>query len=124
MLNKIIATMLYPIYVSVPRMVGELMDCEQEFNIAGFPGCIGSTDATHIPLEKVCFSLRQTHLGAKSKSTMRTFNLTCNHRRQILHTTSGHPGRWNDKTLICFDHFMSELRDGGLDNKMDFELRT
>ncbi|KAI2492792.1 Plant transposon protein [Fragilaria crotonensis] len=70
------------------------------------------------------FFLRQAHLGAKSKSTMRTYNLTCNHRRQILHTTSGHPGRWNDKTLIRFDTFMSELRDGGLDDKMDFELRT
>jgi hypothetical protein len=55
---------------------------------------------------------------------MRTYNLTCNHRRQILHTTSGHPGRWNDKTLIRFDTFISELRDGGLDDKMDFELRT
>jgi hypothetical protein len=118
------ATVLYPIYVSAPRTVEELMDCEQEYNIAGFPGCIGSTDATHIPLKKVCFSLRQAHLGAKSKSTMRTYNLTCNHWRQILHTTSGHPGRWNDKTLIRFDTFMSELRDGGLDDKMDFELRT
>ena len=118
------AKVLYPLYVSAPRTVEELRDCEEEYATAGFPGCIGSTDATHIPLEKVCFSLRQAHLGGKSKSTMRTYNLTCNHRRQILHTTSGHPGRWNDKTLIRFDSFMSELRDGAMNNTMDFELRT
>jgi hypothetical protein len=62
----------------------------------------------------------------KSKWMMRTYmyNLTCNHRRQILHTTTGHPGRWNDKTSIHFDKFVLELRDGALNNKMDFEVRT
>ena len=118
------AKVLYPMYVSAPRAVEELRKCEREYNIAGFPGCIGSTDATHIPLEKVCMSMRQAHLGHKSKVTMRTYNLTCNHRRKILHTTEGHPARWNDKTLIRFDNFMSELRDGALNEKFDFELRT
>ena len=50
--------------------------------------------------------------------------MTCNHRRKILHTTEGHPARWNDKTLICFDSFMSELRDGAMNEKVEFELRT
>jgi hypothetical protein len=56
-------------YVSAPRMVEELSDCEREYNVAGFPGCIGSTDATQIPLEKVCMSMRQAHIGHKSKVT-------------------------------------------------------
>ena len=91
-------TVLYPsLYGSVPHTVEELRDCEAEYDIAGFLGCIGITDATHIPLENVCVSLRQVHLGFKSKSTMWTYNLTCNHRRQILHAMAGHPGRWNDK---------------------------
>ncbi len=85
------AMVLYP--MSAPQTVVELRDCEKEHNIAGFPGCIGSTDATHIPLEKVCVSLRQVHLGFKSKRTMWTYNLTCNHCCQILHTTSGHTSR-------------------------------
>jgi hypothetical protein len=119
------ATVLYRTYVYMPQMVEELKDCENENNIAGFPGCIGSTDATHIPLEKVCVSLRQAHLGFKSKRTMRTYYyLTCNHRRKILHTTSGHPGRWIDKTLVRFDLFMSNLCDGAFDDKMEIELKT
>ena len=122
---KLGATVLYPMYVSVPQRVEELRDCEKEHIIRGFPGCIGSsTDARHIPLEKVCVSLHQAHLGFETKNTMRTYNFTCNHRRQILHTTSGHPGRWNDKMLIRFDEFMSNLRDGAFDNKMSFKLRT
>jgi hypothetical protein len=116
------AKVLYPLYVSAPRTEQELRDCEEEYAIAGFPGCIGSTDATHIPLVKVCFSLRQAHLGGKSKSTTRTYNFTCNHRRQILHTTSGHPGRWNDKTLVQFDSFMADLRDRAMHENMSFEL--
>ena len=64
-------------------------------------------------------------LGFKSKSTMRTYNLTCNHRRQILHTTVGHPDRWNNKTLIRFDSFtMINLWDAVVNETMDFELRT
>lgn len=118
------ARVLYPMYVSAPNTVEELKDCEREYSIAGFPGCIGSTDATHIPLEKVFTSMRQSHLGHKGKATMRTYNLTCNHRRKILHTTQGHPARWNDKTLVRFDTFMLELRDGALNEQFDFELTT
>ncbi|KAI2499538.1 Plant transposon protein [Fragilaria crotonensis] len=91
----------------------------------GFPGCIGSTDATHIPLDKVTAAFRQAHIGYKmgSDATTRTYNLTVNHRRQILHTTTGHPGRWNDKALIRFDSFMSDLRDGAFDEMVDFTLK-
>jgi hypothetical protein len=61
------ATVLYPIYVSAPRTVEELMDCEQEYNIAGFPGCIGSTDATHIPLKRFVFLCAKRTLGRSRK---------------------------------------------------------
>ena len=117
---------------------------------AGFPGCISSTDAIHIPLERVSCRIRQGHLGYKMSCTARTYNLTVNHRRQILHSTTGypgrwndktlilrynltvthhrqilhsttgHPGRWNDKTLIRFDSFMTELQKGSLNSTMSF----
>ena len=34
------------------------------------------------------------------------------HRRRILSTTRGHPGRWSDKTLIRFDGLANQLRKG------------
>ena len=87
------ATKLYRKYVSAPSTLDELRDCESENRSAGFVGCIGSTNATHIPLEKVSYGLMQAHLGYKMSTTTRTYNLTVNHRHKILHTTAGHPGR-------------------------------
>ena len=109
----------------MPQTTADLRNCESEYAVAGFPGCIDSIDATHIPLDKVTASFRQAHIGYKSGSetTTRTYNLTVNHRHQILHTMSGHPGRWNDKTLIRFDPFMVELCDGAFDEMMDFTLQ-
>jgi hypothetical protein len=88
------ATVLYPTYVSVPQTVEELQDCGNEYNIAGFLGCIGSTDAAHIPLEKVCVSLRQAHLGFKSKSTIRTYNLTYKQSSEKNLAHNIRPPRW------------------------------
>ena len=39
-----------------------------------------------------------------------------------MSSTKGHPARFNDKTLILFDDFMMELRNGEYDNKHSFTL--
>ena len=49
---------LYPKWVKMPTTEEELRDCMLEFEMAKFPGCIGSTDATHIILENVPFNHR------------------------------------------------------------------
>jgi len=54
--------------------------------------------------------------------TARTFNLTVNHRRQILSTTQGHPARWNDKTLVLFDDFVRGVFEGKIMEDVEFEL--
>ena len=38
-------------------------------------------------------------IGKKKKPT-RTYNATVDHHRRFLNVTPGHPGRWNDKTLV------------------------
>ncbi len=116
------AKKIYPQYVTTPSTLEDLRDCEREYRNAAFPGCIVSTYATHIPLEKMSFGLRQAHLGYKKHCTTRTYNLTVNHRCMILHTTTGHPGRWNSKSLIQFDGFMHQLRDSKFDFTMLFVL--
>ena len=52
------STVLFDKYVSQPATSDELQDCNFEFNIAGLSGCIGSTDATHIVMEKCSYRLR------------------------------------------------------------------
>jgi hypothetical protein len=56
-------------------------------------------------------------MGAKTRS----YNLTINHKRQILRTTTGHPGWWSDKTLARFDR-LDELRKGGFNEQLTFDL--
>ena len=62
------------------------------------------------------------HLGGKSKQTCRSFNLTCNHRREISDTTGGHPVRWNDKTRVLYDELARGLKNGELLTDNIFEL--
>ena len=94
-----------------------------EFVEAGLPGCVGSTDATHVALIRCPAMLRNYNMGHKLDLPTRTYNLTTNHRRRILSTTHGHPGRWNDKTLQLFDEFVTSIHAGKiLGDDVVFEL--
>lgn len=116
------STVLYPRYVIMPHTAEEAAMHTGEFEEAGYPGCVGSSDATHVTMEKCEHRLRNNHLGGKSSLTTRTYNLTVNHRRKILHSTGGGPGRWNDKTLVLFDDFIRGIRHGEHLKDVEFEL--
>ena len=100
------STVLFERYVAAPVCVDEARSNMQEYAAAGFSGCVVSADCTHITTERCEYNLKNNHLGPKSSHTTRTFNLTCNHRRRILHTTSGGPVRWNDQTMVRLDKFI------------------
>ena len=116
------STDLYYKYVKMPTNLSDLNDSAKEYTMAGFPGCIGSTDATHIVMERCEWRLRQLHLGYKLAHTARTYNITVNHRRHILNSTQGHPSRFNDKTLVLFDQLVLKLSTGNYDEIYQFEL--
>jgi hypothetical protein len=106
---RIGGTMLYEEYVN-PTLA--LEDCEShghEFRLAGFNGCIGSSDAARIAVEKCLYRLQNSHLGAKQHLTTQSFNLTTNHRQKILSVTTGMPGR----TVVLFDRFVCGMYEGG-----------
>jgi hypothetical protein len=113
---------LFPKYVVSPSTAEQAAGHMAEMELAGFAGCVGSTDATHIMIERCREMQRQAHLGYKMSHTARTYNATVNHRRRVLSTTTGHPARWNDKTLILFDKFARGIRDGNVLSDVDFEL--
>ncbi|KAG7342192.1 DDE superfamily endonuclease [Nitzschia inconspicua] len=116
------AEVLFEKHVIEPRTASDLENHSHEYLVAGFPGAIGSMDATHISCERVSWKERQSHLSHKLPYTARSFNLTVNHRRRILSTTTGHPARWNDKTLITFDDFAMDLKEGKILGDHVFEL--
>ena len=113
---------LYRKYVKYPKTSEDDNAHSKEYDLAGMHGAIGSMDACHIILEKCSHRLRQNHLGGKSKQTCRSYNITVNHKRQILASTTGHPARWNDKTIILYDELARGLKNGSILNDKSFEL--
>ena len=106
------STVLFDKYVIAPSNADEAKIHEKEMALAGFPGSVGSGDATHVGMEKCSSWCSVNHSGPKLPMPSRTYNIVVNHRRRILSTTSGHPARWNDKTLQLFDKFMKGLYSG------------
>lgn len=116
-------SVLFDRHVKTPTNEEEIIRHHMyEMEQAGFHGCIGSTDATHVMLEKCSARLHNQHKGFKMSHTARTYNMTVNHRRRILSTTRGHPARWNDKTLILFDDFARGIKEGRYLGDVEFEL--
>jgi len=48
--------------------------------------------------------------------------MTTNHRQQILASTNGNPGSFNDKTLVLFDNFIVDIKQGRLFDNHTFQL--
>lgn len=116
------ATVLFPMHVQAPQVSDEAITHTIEFGRAGLPGCVGSMDATHVSIEKCTHRLRQIHSGPKHHMPARSFNIVVNHRRLILSSTDGHPARYNDKTLVLFDAFVRDIRDGVILSDVEFNL--
>ena len=56
------STVLYKQYVISPSTSEQLAECGSQFSLAGMPGCIGSTDATHVVMEKCIYRLAPLRL--------------------------------------------------------------
>jgi len=113
---------LFERYVIQPTNAEMAAPHTAEYNKAGFHGAVGSTDATHVLSERIGNSIANHHSGSKLPGTARTFNITVNHRRRILSSTTGHPSRWNDKTLVRFDKFVTGIRNGKVLDDVEFQL--
>ncbi|KAL3758310.1 hypothetical protein ACHAWU_004275 [Discostella pseudostelligera] len=116
------ATILFDKYVHTPRTCEEIEKHMEEFKLAGLPGACASTDATSIVHEMCSHRIQRVHKGFKTKHPTRTYNLTANHRREILCTTDGHPGSFNDKTVVLYDDFICDIKSGAIFDDYRFEL--
>jgi hypothetical protein len=66
---------LFQKWVKTPESQSEIEDTMSEYAAAGFEGCVGSTDATHVVIEKCYQNLKNQNLGGKSSQTTRGFIL-------------------------------------------------
>ena len=116
------STVLYEKYVLSPLKTIDMSSIEHLFNIGGLNGCHGSSDGTHIGLLSCPSWAFNNHKGFKLAIPSRNYNATATHWRQIMGTTFGHPGTWNDKTLILFDDLIKSVHEGKLMKDNEFEL--
>lgn len=141
------AERLSPEWIKMPMTAEEIASCRREYdlagfhvctlffflffksdlfkqNLAGFHGCIGSGDCTHVIIEQISRFLKNAHKGPKLHCAARTFEIFVNHRRRIMSTTVGFPSTWNDKTVVKFDGTINAVRSGELYGKEVFTLEN
>jgi hypothetical protein len=116
------STVLYNRHVKVPSTKDELMPHLQHYARKGFHGAVGSMDATHIASKRIPNGLKQLHTGYKLPYTSRAYNITVNNKRRILHSTTGAPARWNDKTIVLYDDLCNRVKSHEIGNDVEFEL--
>ena len=117
------SSVLYKKWVIDATLNRDIAVQESVFRNAGFNGCIGSSDGTHIPMLKCAQWACNNHKGFKLNVPARTYNVTVDHSRRILASTTGHPGTWNDKTLILFDEFITGVHTGSIHKDFIFHLK-
>ena len=116
------STVLYEKYVLNSLDGIDTSQIEKIFRLAGFNGCMGSSDGTHIGMLCCPSWAFHNHKGFKLAMPSRNYNATVTHWKQILGTTCGHPGTWNDKSLILFDELIQGVHEGKLMAKEEFKL--
>ena len=116
-------TLLFKEFIQLPTTAQQYATHRHhEFDIGGLTGAGFSTNATNVVMWHCSQSLKQANTGFKQSHPARSYNISCNHRRKILHTTKGHPSRWNDKTLAYFDTFLSGIHKGTILQDVRFHL--
>ena len=71
----------------------------QIYRAAGFDGCIGSIDCTHLWWDRTPATLTNLCKGAKGYTSL-AFELIVNHKRQILYSSNSFNGSENDKVRL------------------------
>ena len=116
------ASVLYTKHVIESAKLLNPKSIQHLFEAAGFNGCMGSLDATHISLLNLSSWANMSHKDFKLNLPTRSFNLTVTHTKQILASTTGHPSTWNDKTIVLFDSLIAGVNDGELFQESTFSL--
>ena len=116
------SSVLFRRYVVFHTAAEEAQAHMHEMEMVGFPSCVSSTDTTHITMNRCSNKHCLLHVGFMLKFPSRAYNVSVNHKWQILFSTDGHPASWNDKTLQEFDKVMGQIQSGHLFADVKFIL--
>lgn len=112
---------LYPRFVTVPSTAAEFQEVMRDFTKAGFPGCVGAVDCTHVRLWNCSTSQTNRHRG-KEGYPSRAFQVVCDANRRVIHTTVGYQGSASDKTICDRDAFVNGVRRNTIGGDVQWEI--
>lgn len=118
---ELFAAKNFATYCSPPMTEDHIKHTTGVYARMGLPGCIGSTDCVHIRWERCPAGIRSSHKGKEGYPTL-SYEVTVDHSKRIIGVTQGHPGARNDKTIVKFDGFVTDIHEGRLYQNENFEL--
>jgi hypothetical protein len=107
-------------FISIPEgdNLKKVMDIYAKL---GFPGCVGSIDATHLKWAMCPKSLSNICNGKESFPTI-AYQAVVDHSRRIFHITQGMYGSTNDITITRYDKFCRDVKQGKVFKDVEFCL--
>jgi hypothetical protein len=76
----------------------------------GLPGCIGSIDCVHIQWDKCPVKLHHLCFGKEKYPTL-AYEVVVDHNRRIQACTRSFWGARNDKTIVKYDRFVTNIHN-------------
>jgi hypothetical protein len=113
----------FGIYCNPPETPEEIEKTMGIYDRLGFPGCIGSTDCVHIRWDRCASGERFLHKGKEGFPTL-SYEVTVDHTSKIIAVTHGFPGTRNDRTIVRFDGFVTDIHDGVRYKDVKYKMRT
>ena len=107
----------YAEVVRAPRSFAELAAVVD----AGFDGCAGSVDGTHVAWLGFRAGDRAEFTGKEGYPTL-VFGVTVDHTYKIMHITRAHPGATNDNVVMLDDDFHQKRMHSELYSNFEFSL--
>ena len=112
----------YSTHVYYPKTVDGIRETERAYRAQGFPGCVGSVDAVHMPWDAApAVTNRLFYNGRKGAATYASV-VTVDNDCVVLHATEAGPGASNDKTLILDDEYHNALQTNTLYSDYKYDL--
>ena len=104
-----------------PRTFDELAAVVDAYRAAGFDGCAGSVDGTHVAWLGFRAGDRAEFTGKEGYPTL-VFGVTVDHTYKIMHITRAHPGATNDNVVMLDDDFHQKLMHSELYSNFEFRM--
>jgi hypothetical protein len=111
-------------WIYLPKDEAEVRECMAPYEAAGFPGCWGSADCTHVAWDRCPAGMRHMYKRGDKETPTVVWNVICNNSRRVMSVSRAFAGTQCDKTISQNDETMLKLRSGELYKGIKFKLHT